>query len=726
MILAPTTLPNQYIPKGDWTDEKYIECLTAIAQSQSQSYMGMDGNASYYGNVFRNIMAYKGMQVPDKLKTLVQAVPGMGDMGQSAIYIPGYQTKTIVNYHQGRYLQAIKTIPKSLSVRNMNPDVRNEYTDYLNVALYFYRNQEKAAQLQQLGMTFKQMPPFQQMNDEREVASWVDSTFMDETENGSRAIALSALARNKYLHTIGRMALNMSITATAVMWQEEDETSFIPRWRPIDTLNAGLDRRQDDDLGLLMEYGVEIDFMPIAAAESLFKLTKEERQKIESTLGNFGNSDMTFGFRPYFRQANGQNMVSVIRGRWQSVKDSRTKTGKDGYGNFALRQLANDDKRKASNWLPCTREGVLIGGSIVKQHGERKNHEYNSWTGMPTLGITAITPNMTLGSGESMVQELRPWQEFRDNIWVKVQQAMRRDYGKQLKFDSSKYSEGQNKMSILRGMINEGIIEWNGEDGNGQLAGDPVNVVDMGVSPVISMYMGILDRIDMEMSKNTGTSPTALGQQDSVIGKGVQENTVSLNSIQNIPNMTIFMEGVKDLIQSTVDQARMNLYAEGGGKEVVELTHGQSAVIHLSKGQCMYKLNVYLNVDEVPQFSREQASGLLIQTLTNMSMKGTFPDEGMVAISGMIARGSSLEELKDMAEMYARQAQEQKNRQMAAEAAMQQSAQQNSMNTTVAQSEINQQTANQVADKRLQETAMKEDAETERATGKIISEHARQ
>lgn len=703
-----TSLPDQYVKPKDWTEDYYKKNVLAIAAIQGMYYTnGLVNNSGSYADLYQNYLFYKGWQDGKQLEFIKEAIPGVG---LAAVYIPGYELNRLIDNQLGQYVRAFKNIPKSISVRSLNPDVRSEYNDFLNLMLFLFKNKNMQDELNNLGLKFKGLPDFTKIQSENEVKMWAEENFIENSETGARYIAKALLHKNNYLKVFNRAALNACISGSAMLWEDEAPyNSFLPSWRCIDTLYAGIDRRRDDDLGGYQEYVAEITFMSKGEAAALFNLNTDERKQLDSLVLTSPQVFLSqFGFKPYWTNQFGSSMVSVIRARWHSVQDMRMKIGINSFGNKAVRRLPFDSDKQTNEWMPCVREAVMIGGTIIKNAGIRKNQTiFNSVTGLPSLGATVITPNMLFGAGISLAEKLKPKQQYRDYIWLTIQRIIARDYGIQLAFDSSKYPNGKNIYSLMSEMKNAGIIEYNGEQENSdESRGNKLPVDVMNLGPGLQAYIGLLDMIDRDMKADAGTSDIALGQQTAVIGKGVQENTVALNTVQNIPYMELFMTGINEFITNSVDQARMNIYANGGAdRKILEIGRGEVAAIRLSKGECLDKLNIYIDTESSPS---DNGKAVLVQVLMGMANKGSFPDDGLIKITEMIENGSSYSELVNTANMYYSRMIEQRNREMAAQAAIQESIKDKGTDATIAQAEINRETANEVADKKLQETIIKE------------------
>ena len=322
----------------------------------------------------------------------------------------------------------------------------------------------------------------------------------------------------------------------------------------------------------------------------------------------------------------------------------------------------------------------------------------------PNLRYVTGQPNTLFGTNTSMMGIMASLQEEHDNVLARLRRNISMDYGKALKFDSSKYGEGQNMWTVLQFLRTEGIIEYNSENGSGRETGELISVEEFGLPSDTTFYLGYLQNIENQIRNYTSTSALTQGIQTTITGKGVQENTAAANTIGNLHWMNTFTGLINKVTQQATDQTRMNLASYDGEDFLMELGFGQSEMIKATKDLSFSAIGTYIDLETTPD---EQLRATIMQLAQGWSNSGIIAPDTIIR---MLRKQTYLEMEDELQSGYA-QMQQQKAQQQQAQ--MEQEAQAR-MAETQAKNEKDMNVASTYADATKEAEAMKQEGQTAR------------
>lgn len=715
-MLNTSVLPTQYVSESEWKqndNEYYRKCAESILANHianTYSYDSSNFAANYYARVMDNITLYLGEQDGANWKFMRQIVAG--SEGTTAVYQAGKESQSIMDYHIGSMKKYLSNINKTISTRSIYHN-RVGRKDILYDMLSLKNKFAGAYQtLREAGVKFGDIPDDIKFRSQKEQNDWLDSNFKEDNETLAYYLAMKSIHENDLAYEFGEQAKYGIVAGIVGLKVDNVSSSFMPTARTVNPLNLIKDIRVDNDFGAYDEWVGELTFMPIDRAIKLYNLSDDQAKKLREDSMNSAAINGAYGGFALFSQYRGAGMVSVASTYWRSYTSVKYDE-KNFYGNY---HYTNTSTQRKNKWVNTIRQAVLIGTSVVVEAGIRENQPININGFRPPLPILTCMPNMTVGRTTSMATKLGGLQTMLDQYVYKLQEAVNTDYGRQLFFDPSEYVGGGNTQTTMIKMRTTRVHEMNRSDGDTK-NGLPVEMIDLSISPSATFYMNGISNILERMRLYTNTSALMQGQQQSVVGLGVQSQTIAANTAANYVWQAPMLDHFNKCMNYIVSQARMNLAASGDDQLDIDrnmvLGYGDLRTIKLTKDMSFQQVGVWIDLNSTLD---EQRKAEMIMQLQPAIQGGMLDPLAVVKIAG----ASTLTEAENILENAQREMRDAEKAKMEHEQELADKAAQSS----------NQQSENQIkmteiaANAKLQGDQMKIDGKLTEKGMEIANQHA--
>lgn len=662
-------MPPQHIPENEWTEDKYRECVQAVLYDHI-NYSYANGPVNYYKQICENIQLYFGNQSGNEWEALRQVLPNQ--KGTNALHVKGKEAHSIMDFHIGSMKGFISNLDKSITTRSIyhgRTSEREIQRDILNLQI---KTEELAKTINEVGYRFKSIPPNIQIKTQQEQQKFLETNFKEDNEILAYYICQKAMQDNRFEYIFGMQAAYAIITGIAGVKISNTDKSVIPTWRNIPSPNIIKDRRVDDDYGLYDEFVGEISWMPVDWVINEYNLSEDEGRRLReaSKVGASTAINSLWGF-DMFWQNNQIGMCSIVEVYWNSYKDSRIKGAnrKNSFGNYDVKMLPSDTKSKPqpnnARWVETQRTATLLGNDIVKRYGEVTNLAVNhgSQFNKPPFPILTVLPQMMFGQSHSMGDDLAGLQAQFDKYMYKLEQAMSRDYGKQLFYDPSSDSGEGSLLKMLVNMKTSGINEIPRNDGDGKMS-LPVDMLDFSMSPSTSFYLTLCQDTLQRMRLATNTNELLQGTQSTITGKGVQENTQQANNQANQVWMQPVLGHLGNILQVTADRTRINIAAKNITEMDIDvgilLGVGDLRTIKTTPKMLFEQVGIYPKFEGVLD---KQSRQNIIAYLTPAIQNGKLDASVLIKID----QAATLTEAENIAELAIKQMHEREDAQMKAQ-----------------------------------------------------------
>jgi hypothetical protein len=328
-------------------------------------------------------------------------------------------------------------------------------------------------------------------------------------------------------------------------------------------------------LAIIKEYG---DRLPQDAIDEIKMLS-------DSTLGNVGQQFLrmfpaspTGNYELYqYAQSGMRGMtgLSVIKMYFLAPKDYRYKTTKGvlnkykDFNDFG-EPIAATNARKGIYQSWTWHQATVIAGRYVLDYGIVANQVVTKIPkGEFQCPMTVYIDDYTSGVYKSRVSRMKPFQDDINLADAKIKEAELNDLGvNYIIMDGSKDSTKSIKQIYdnFRSMHID-ISKVDSEEG-AMIQRQFAEMVDFtGALKVVEIYQAIKDVCRREIQNMMHLPDVALGQQSSVIGKGVQQTTVQLASTGLAPLFNGFINYKQRRLQLSANIMKIGLLADNYDKE---------------------------------------------------------------------------------------------------------------------------------------------------------------
>jgi hypothetical protein len=245
---------------------------------------------------------------------------------------------------------------------------------------------------------------------------------------------------------------------------------------------------------------------------------------------------------------------------------------------------------------------------------------------------------------------------------------------------ANQFPEGANSMTIAQDIAN-GLLTMEGANIDDMTPGEKNNflmkVENIGID--YNSYQALRESIEMDKNeiRDIFSIPRiALGTQQSVVGKGVQEQTITQATYGVIPLYDGFAQFINNIVHAACEMRKnLILVTDSEDEEILRLTPREYEIFKLSKKWPLTDLNIYLdNKDAVTEEERARLMVLFERELQNPN---SFVDAEVAAdalkcqtnteLRNLLKYKKSVWEEKQMAKAAAEQQAQMANQAMAIE-----------------------------------------------------------
>lgn len=594
-------MPNQFIPESEWNEDYYKRCAQAIINNYISDTYAPGGNASFYQSMADNIRLYMGEQSGHEWEYMRQTIIGDTTSGSTAIFTPGMESRSIMDTHISNIAEFVANMDKAISTRSIFGNRNSKKSIVYDLISFRNKFSELSETLNEAGVRITGLPYDINTKAKSLADQFIQENFKEDNEELAYYLAITALKQNDHRKIFKASAKWSIICGLSGIRIENTNVSPIPTWNTVAPLNLIKDRRRDDEFGMFDQYVGSYEYMPIEYVIKHYNLNKDQAEKLRLTGQNqalYTKINKLFGLDMFTIQGN-IGCVAVANIYWRSYVDSRIRgqNKPDSYGNYHIKEIAKDSGA-SQLFLNTIRQATLIGGEVCVNYGQRANIPINSFGSIPPLPILTVMPNMTYGWSNNMGDLLKGYQAQLDQYVFKLQQAVSTDYGKQLFIDPAKMDSVTNAFTTLIHMRTDKVHEINKSDGFGE-KGLPVEMQDFSLSPTVQFYMEAINAVTERMRMATNTPATAQGLQNTLIGKSVQEMTMTASNKANFIWQDAIINNFAKVVQYTVDQARINIASTNKEEFDIPLNFGDVKTVKLTPKMAFEQIGVYVTFDNM-------------------------------------------------------------------------------------------------------------------------------
>jgi hypothetical protein len=593
---------KQNIPESQMTPDWYTKCTRAISthfNSTTFDDLSFD-NKPYVHKYLEHYKYYFGKQGSESLAFMQEAAP---NINLPAKWIPGKKIMSLLEYMRGSFIRVINAI--NITAFSTTEGTLDEKMILENSMIFdlLAENFHKATQsLTGRDESIAGIGSFASVEDIKEFMQY---DFKTANEVLAKDLSDHILHTNHYREKFLQLFTHMLVTnSPAVKIYVENG---MVKWRVVNPLTFTYDSSIDNEYGRNMNFAGEIRYLtiPQILEEYQGKLKPDTIQmlkEIEQDPKHESLREMQEHGPGEFRYHGGILMLKVTEAEWKGIKYIHVEENEDKYGN---KHVSLKDKNKKGKPYPvqCIRFGVLLGPTHLIDYGEAPNQVRNPETLADTeLSYKLFTPGHLLGHDTSIVEKLQAHQDNIDLYKYKIQLAIGRDKGKVYTIDTSQM-DGVNDINEIATIAQTvGIIPYNSyndETGMSKPSGKYFDVIDLSLDPNIKHYLMLIERETREMEEIVNIPQMALGQQQAVVGLGVQQNTIAQSTLGVLNYYDGFLKFIENILQYSINVQKLVLTYEDTTTRLNIIGKTKSKMLNLTETFKFDDFGIYIDANDM-------------------------------------------------------------------------------------------------------------------------------
>lgn len=594
---------------------------------------------------------YYGEQTPDVFNYSTEIAKGATT---TSPILAGQNIRPLADFMIGNVIQTIKPMRRSITALALDKNLVGIKNDYFNMLKLKNAIADKLQALSGVVSVNPPNPEHEGLTDNQEIAD-AKEAFKGEYEMGCINIAKSTYfsedLHNKFIELASQQIIG-GLCQMIITGEHGDVKARINNaWTAIH------DESASDIFGSDARVGGGVRFftaqqiismhpeMDETNREFLLGLCKPENRHIVNYINESGEGNRT-------RWVDG-DLISYAEVYWIELRDTRIKT-KDvkyvGDEYYFIKDEADyqyvDEQGKVITLKGEDIKGkeifdvhkvILVANSrcIAAGYADYVVRPAND-KAMPQLPIVSLCHGLRFGYFKSMVGRLIPLQGELDYVSKKIRDTMARDKGKSYLIDGSKLTAKAKKLlEDLESMNLHVTNSASGEVDNPNENRPLVSTVDFSLDQSIGQYLSIKQQLVAEMEALVSIPAVALGQQKGLIGKGVQENTITQATLGQMSIYEAINEFYRKVLQRIVHVGQM-VYTDGLGEDdvnekVLPISQSQVEIFKITKDFSACDIGIYLmandNIDSDKMIMLKSFIQAMSQNIQYLKEWGMLPDD---------------------------------------------------------------------------------------------------
>ena len=472
---------------------------------------------------------YSGRQENINYNHMTQDISGNA---LHSVWIKGKKIHGLLNHIMGSYTTML--VGKEINVLNLSPDVQNKKSRLYNKAMFRYDKQgmEVFKDLENMGVQFTPIPG-QSFDGPESVERYMEYDWKETGQITGTDIAKDLEERNMSNNMYLQSLLNYAAANYAAVYNYALDGKIyqenIPFWNLLYVPGLKEDPFNRDMLAVGFYEQLSPREVLSKWGDELSKDTIEKLKKFKSD-GDFDgmeahNNDAATMF---FDVTN--RTVNVLHVFWIGEHDLRYEqtVNEDGEISYKKNKKKFEDER-SDYIIDDIQQCTLIGGLDAVEYGYSNNVVRNDLG--PELPIKVLSGRTLYNSGVSIIGKLSQNQDKIDALRYKIMDLVGKAAGK-VHIVNGDVVDGSTAdlVSDLKTM-GLSVRKPSGNSGDPTDSKRMVDTIDWSIDPNILLLRDLYMEEERIMEEAVSISKIALGTQDSVVGKAVQQNSIARSTL---------------------------------------------------------------------------------------------------------------------------------------------------------------------------------------------------
>lgn len=511
---------------------------------------------------------------------------------------------TLIKHMEGNMQANISSLPDTIFARSLDSEYLKYKKSVENLAKMKMDFDFIFKDLQQEGFEFLPTGD-KQFKDEEELRKYVEETLQNAMEKYFTAWAKDWLYKTDYMNWVKQLFRYCipAYFARVELYTEKGQVK-IKVHKP---QYCVWDNGYDDEFGRKQRYQGVVEEFTIPQLKAAYpELTKEQLEELKTKAqqnNNYNNdnaNNMSLAYTDsiiWYNNDNNLPTITVLKARWIS-------TGEDG----------------EPTWF----KGDIIANEYIVRYGPCTNLTKNSQGYLNPPFIDYI-PEMISGKNRSPVDRAMDLADKVKGYEGKIDLLVNRIKGNVVTLFADKFPEGSTSLTIAEDISN-GLLTLEGLNIDDLDPAEKRNflfkVENIGID--YNSYRALSEKVDKahnEIRDIFSIPRISLGTQQTIIGKGVQEQTIQQATFGVVPFYDGFAQYINNIIHAACEM-RKNLITitkdADNVEEVLQITRREFNVFKLAKKWSLYDLSIYLDTkDAVTEEQRRYLMTLFERELQN-------------------------------------------------------------------------------------------------------------
>lgn len=607
---SSTTFQRQYVPESEMTPDWYIKCVRAVSQhynTTTYNELAYDSRP-YVHKYLEQYKYYFGQQSSEGFQFMQEAAP---NVNLPAKWVPGKKIMSLLEHMRGSFIRVINTI--NITTFSTTESTMDEKSMIESKLMFDLLTEELQKAMQKVSGLDQSLAGIGSFKDLEAIKRFMQYDYKTANEVIAKELGDHILYSNHYRECFLQLFTHMLVTNCAPV-KIYVENGMV-KWRVISPLSFTYDQTVDNEFGRKMQFAGEVRFLTVP------QILEEFQGKLnDATLSFLKEADAnpktkslrdmdTHHGTGYYKYLNGVLHLRVTNAEWMGVKNLRVEKTEDKYGNNHI--SLSPKKNKGKNYpVQCVRYGVLIGDHHLVEYGEAENQYRKPDSLQDTmLNYHVFMPGHILGNGVSVVEKLQAHQDNIDLYKYKIQLAIGRDKGKVYTIDTSQL-DGVNDVNEIATIAQTvGIIPYNSyndETGMSKPSGKYFDVIDLSLDPNVKSYLMLIERETKEMEEIVNIPQMALGQQQAVVGLGVQQNTIAQSTLGTLNYYDGFLKFIENLLQHSINTQKLVLDYNASTTRLNIVGQTRAQILNYSESLKFEDFGVYIDANDMIEPAAKQ------------------------------------------------------------------------------------------------------------------------
>lgn len=501
------------------------------------------------------------------------------------LFNPGQDIRKYVSNMRGNMENIVKGISEdNINATCLNPDVMEKKKTFFTLLEYIRTNKQHIMELRSQGIEILPAMLSQMgINDPADMTiedvEDIKNEWKDSFEIAAEALTSAYFNEFRVAQALKKQATNQLIANVSTIIFENYGDCIVPV-----SVDLGQEIFDTTATDVLQADAIRWGYVKSVTLQQLFdmipdmpKEVHDDIVKIATAEDGMGRAALNTGFQNVTWWGR-QREVTIAKVWWTGKRNVRKMPKETATGTrhitlkdkeqYDLRKfgLSTEKKLEYGSYIKSPHDVwdihtcLLVGNKYVFNFGYEPVID-RDYRGVPIPNMTQLVSGRVQGVFDSIVSRLKGNQIEKDRLKEKIKSKTFRDKGKNYIIYAENVDQSVRKMIEDFDAMNITVVV--GTTGEAYDKGRDKRIggetIDLSLDNSIQQYIALIAQEQQEMSEITSIPDIARGQQQSIVGKAVQENTITQSTLGNLEFYNDYITFCIDVLNKLYNLNRLNL-----------------------------------------------------------------------------------------------------------------------------------------------------------------------